>query len=102
MRLSKLIGRRVKEAPKDAQSASHIFLMRGGYIRPVSTGIYTLLPLAKRMTTKIENIIRQEMEAIDSQETMMPVVNPADINLDACVNVSDLLLVLSVFGQCFD
>ena len=79
MRLSKLIGRRVKEAPKDAQSASHIFLMRGGYIRPVSTGIYTLLPLAKRMTTKIENIIRQEMEAIDSQETMMPVVNPADI-----------------------
>ena len=79
MRLSKLIGRRVKEAPKDAQSASHIFLMRGGYIRPVSTGIYTLLPLAKRMTTKIENIIRQEMDSIDSQETMMPVVNPADI-----------------------
>ena len=58
MRLSKLVGKRVKEAPKDAQSASHIFLMRGGYIRPVSTGIYTLLPLAKRMTTKIENIIQ--------------------------------------------
>ena len=79
MRLSKLVGKRVKEAPKDAQSASHIFLMRGGYIRPVSTGIYTLLPLAKRMTTKIENIIRDEMEAVDCQEIMMPVVNPAEI-----------------------
>ncbi|WDE96928.1 proline--tRNA ligase [Lentisphaera profundi] len=79
MRLSKLIGKRVKEAPKDAQSASHIFLMRGGYIRPLSTGIFTLLPLAARMTAKIENIIREEMNAVESQEILMPLVNPADI-----------------------
>ncbi|MCM8534066.1 MAG: proline--tRNA ligase [Lentisphaeraceae bacterium] len=79
MKLSKLIGQRIKETPKDAQSASHIFLIRGGYIRPLSTGIYTLLPLAKRIVTKIENIIREEMNMIEGQEISMPLVNPADI-----------------------
>lgn len=79
MKLSKLIGQRIKETPKDAQSASHIFLIRGGYIRPLSTGIYTLLPLAKRIVSKIENIIREEMNKIEGQEITMPVVNPAEI-----------------------
>ena len=79
MKLSKLIGQRIKETPKDAQSASHIFLIRGGYIRPLSTGIYTLLPLAKRMVTKIENIVREEMNKIEGQEITMPLVNPAEI-----------------------
>ena len=79
MKLSKLIGQRIKETPKDAQSASHIFLIRGGYIRPLSTGIDTLLPLAKRIVTKIENIIREEMNMIEGQEISMPVVNPAEI-----------------------
>ncbi len=79
MRLSKLIGQRIKDAPKDATSASHIFMMRGGYVRPLSTGIYTLLPLGKRVINKIEKIIRQEMDGVDSQEMLMPVVNPAEI-----------------------
>ena len=79
MKLSKLIGNRIKETPKDAQSASHIFLIRGGYIRPLSAGIYTLLPLAKRIISKIENIIRDEMNKIEGQEIQMPVVNPAEI-----------------------
>jgi prolyl-tRNA synthetase len=79
MKLSKLIGNRIKETPKDAHSASHIFLIRGGYIRSLSTGIYTLLPLAKRIISKIENIIREEMNAIEGQEITMPVVNPAEI-----------------------
>ena len=79
MKLSKLIGNRIKETPKDAQSASHIFLIRGGYIRPLSTGIFTLLPLAKRVISKIEGIIREEMDGVDGQEIQMPVVNPAEI-----------------------
>ena len=79
MKLSKLIGNRIKETPKDAQSASHIFLIRGGYIRPLSAGIYTLLPLAKRIISKIEAIIRDEMNKIEGQEIQMPVVNPAEI-----------------------
>ncbi|MCM8542135.1 MAG: proline--tRNA ligase [Lentisphaeraceae bacterium] len=79
MKLSKLIGNRIKETPKDAQSASHIFLIRGGYIRPLSAGIFTLLPLAKRIISKIEAIIRDEMNKIEGQEIQMPVVNPAEI-----------------------
>jgi prolyl-tRNA synthetase len=79
MRLSRLIGRRIKETPKEAQTASHQFLLRGGYIRPVSTGIYSLLPLGKRIVQKIEGIIREEMDAIDGQEVLMPVVLPAEL-----------------------
>lgn len=79
MRLSQLVGQRIKEAPRDAQSASHVFLLRGGYCRPVSTGIYTLLPLGQRICAKIETIIREEMNRIDGQEILMPVVLPAEL-----------------------
>jgi prolyl-tRNA synthetase len=79
MRLSKLIGKRVKETPKDAELTSHIFLLRGGYVRQVGAGLFTLLPLGKRITTKIENIIRKEMNRIDGQEILMPVVLPREL-----------------------
>ncbi len=79
MRMSKLVGRRIKEDPKDAKTVSHKFLIRGGYVRPVSTGIYSLLPVAKRIVMKIEKIIREEMDAIDGQEVLMPVVLPAEL-----------------------
>ena len=79
MRMSKLIGRQIKETPKDASTASHIFMLRGGYIRPVSTGIYSLLPLGKRVTQKIEAIIRKEMNCIEGQEVLMPVVLPREL-----------------------
>ncbi|MCF7854104.1 MAG: proline--tRNA ligase [Candidatus Pacebacteria bacterium] len=79
MRLSRLIGQRIKETPRDAQTASHIFLLRGGYARPVSTGIYSLLPLGTRITAKIEAIIREEMNRIDGQEVLMPVVLPEEL-----------------------
>jgi len=77
--MSKLVGRRLKEEPRDAKTASHKFLLRGGYIRMVSTGIYSLLPLGQRITAKIEQIIREEMDAIDGQEVLMPVVLPAEL-----------------------
>ncbi|MBU2510305.1 proline--tRNA ligase [bacterium] len=79
MILSKLVGKRVKETPKDAITQSHIFLLRGGYIRPISTGIYSLLPLARRITRKIETIIREEMNRIDGQEILMSVAQPAEL-----------------------
>lgn len=79
MRMSQLVGRRLREVPKDAKTVSHQFLIRGGYIRPVSAGIYSLLPLAKRITAKIENIIREEMNRIDGEEVLMPVVLPAEL-----------------------
>ena len=54
MRMSQLVGRRIKEDPKDAKTVSHKFLIRGGYVRPVSAGIYSLLPVGKRIVAKIE------------------------------------------------
>jgi len=79
MKMSKLVGRKIKEDPKDTTTVSHKFLIRGGYVRPVSAGIYSLLPLGKRVVDKIEKIIREEMNAIEGQEVLMPVVLPAEL-----------------------
>lgn len=79
MRLSQLFGQRLREAPRDAQTASHKFLIRGGYCRLVSTGIYSLLPLGLRINRKIAQIIREEMDAIGGQEVLMPVVLSAEL-----------------------
>ncbi len=79
MRMSKLVGRRLKEDPKDAKTISHQYLLRGGYMRMVSTGIYSMLPLGYRITAKIEQIIREEMNAVEGQEILMPVVLPAEL-----------------------
>ncbi len=79
MRMSQMLGRRIKEDPKDAKTVSHKFLVRGGYIRPVSAGIYSLLPPAKRINAKIEAIVREEMNAVGGQEVLMPVVLPAEL-----------------------
>ena len=79
MLLSKLLGERFKEKPADAFMASHIFMLRGGYIRQVSNGIFTLLPPARRASRKIEQIIREEMDAIGGQEVLFPVVLPAEL-----------------------
>ena len=79
MRMSQMLGRRIKEDPKDAKTISHKFLVRGGYIRGVSAGIYSILPLGMRIIEKIETIIREEMNRIDGQEVKMPVVLPAEL-----------------------
>ncbi len=79
MRMSKLVGKRIKEDPKDAQTVSHKFLIRGGYVRPVSAGIYSLLPIAKRVIDKIEAIIREEMNKVEGQEVLLPVVLPREL-----------------------
>jgi prolyl-tRNA synthetase len=79
MKLSQLIGQRIKDTPKDAALPSHIFLLRGGYMRPVAAGIYSLLPLGKRVLLKIERIIREEMDRVGGQEVQLPVVLPADL-----------------------
>ncbi|MCQ2402731.1 MAG: proline--tRNA ligase [Lentisphaeria bacterium] len=79
MRLSQMIGQRLREAPRDAQTISHKFLARGGYCLPVSAGIFTLLPLGYRITQKIEQIIREEMDAIGGQELLMPVALTAEL-----------------------
>lgn len=79
MNIQYLTGDRYKEKPADASIISQIFLMRGGYIRHVANGIYSLLMPAKRIINKIENIVRREMDSIGGQEVLMPVVLPKEL-----------------------
>ncbi len=79
MKISKLVGERTKQAPNNAQLISHAYMLRAGYIKQVATGIYTLLMPAKKSILKIENIIREEMDALDGQEMLFPVVMPREL-----------------------
>ena len=79
MKLSKLVGDRFKETPSDCVVASHALMLRGGYMKYVANGIYSSLPPLKRITKKIEEIIRQEMDALDGQEVSFPVALPASL-----------------------
>ncbi len=79
MRVSHLVSKKHKEKPAEAQLISHIYLLRGGYVRPVSNGIYSMLMPATRIHDKIINIIRSEMDKIGGQEVKMPVVLPREL-----------------------
>jgi prolyl-tRNA synthetase len=79
MKMSNLFFQTLREVPTDAEVISHQLLVRAGFIKQLGAGIYTNLPLAKRSLTKIENILREEMDAIGGQELSMPVVNPAEV-----------------------
>lgn len=79
MRISKLLGERIKETPAGINIKSHAYLIRAGYIKQVSNGIYTLLPPAQRVNQKLQSIIREEMDAIDGQEVLFPVVMPREL-----------------------
>ena len=79
MLVRNLVSKRYKETPADCQIASQALMMRGGYIKPVGNGIFTLFPITKRITTKIEKIIREEMDRIGGQEVMFPVAMPASL-----------------------
>ncbi len=69
----------LREIPKEAEVTSHKILLRGGYIRQLAAGIYTYLPLAYKIIKKIENIIREELDAIGCSELLMPTMQPKDI-----------------------
>ncbi len=79
MKLANMIGERFRETPADCQIISQIFMIRGGYMKQVANGIYSLYMPARRIVRKIENIIREEMDAVDGQEVLFPVVMPADL-----------------------
>jgi prolyl-tRNA synthetase len=78
MRLSKLFARTLREAPAEAEVASHVLLIRAAFIRKVASGIYTMLPLGWRSLRKIEAIIREEMDAAGAQEIRMPIPIPSE------------------------
>ncbi len=79
MRLSQLFFTTLRDDPSDAEMPSHRLLLRAGYVRQLGSGIYSLLPLGFRVNKRVEQVIREEMNRIGSQEIEMPVVHPADI-----------------------
>ena len=79
MRLDKLVGERFKQRPADCVIDSHALMLRGGYMKNMANGIYSSYTVLRRITQKIENIVRQEMDAVDGQEVLFPVVMPASI-----------------------
>lgn len=79
MKVDKLAGERFKEKPSDCVVDSHALMIRGGYMKGVANGIYSSYMPLRRVTRKIENIIREEMDAIDGQEVQFPVVMPASL-----------------------
>jgi prolyl-tRNA synthetase len=79
MRLSTLFFASLRDDPAEAEMVSHKLLVRAGYVRQLGSGIYTILPLGFRVQKKIEQIIREEIDAIGGQEMEMPVVHPAEL-----------------------
>ncbi len=77
--MSRLFGRTLREAPADADSANHQLLLRSGLIVQLAAGVYSFLPPAWRTLLKIEQIIREEMEAAGSQELRMPAIQPREL-----------------------
>src|SRR5262245_14472663 len=78
-RSSQLFLPTLREPPADAEAASHKLLVRAGFIRQVTAGVWTFLPLGWRVHRKVEQIIREEMDAIGGQEMLMPVLTPAEL-----------------------
>jgi prolyl-tRNA synthetase len=78
-RASELFLPTLREDPADAEAVSHKLLVRGGFIRQVSAGLWTYLPLGWRVHRKVEQIIREEINAIGGQEMLMPVLTPAEL-----------------------
>lgn len=79
MRLDKLVGERFRERPSDCVVDSHALMIRGGYMKSVANGIFSSYMPLQRITQKIERIIREEMDALDGQEALLPVVMPASL-----------------------
>src|SRR3982750_1661882 len=78
-RASQLFLPTLREDPADADAVSHRLLVRGGFIRQVSAGLWTFMPLGWRVHRKVEQIIREELDAFGAQEILMPVLTPAEL-----------------------
>ena len=79
MRVSQLLGRTLRQEPGEAETPSHRLMLKASLIQQVAAGVYTYLPLAWRSLRKIEQIIREEMDAAGGQEVMMPVLQPIEV-----------------------
>ena len=102
MRMSRLLLRTLREAPADAEVASHRLLVRAGYIRRLASGVYTFLPLGVRVLHRIERIIREELDGAGCQEVLLPALHPFELWEEsgrAALFGSDALPALVVEGR---
>lgn len=79
MKLSRLFGRTLREAPAEAESEAHQLILRAGIVRQTAAGIYSYLPLGYRVVQKVAALLREEMNAVEGQEISLPVIVPADL-----------------------
>jgi prolyl-tRNA synthetase len=79
MRMSRLLVRTLREAPADAEVASHRLLVRAGFIRRLASGVYTFLPLGYRVLQRIERVVREELDRAGCQEMLMPALHPIEL-----------------------
>ncbi len=79
MRMSQLLVRTLREAPADAEVASHRLLVRAGYIRRLASGVYTFLPLGFRVLQRLERVVREELDRAGCQEMLMPALHPIEL-----------------------
>lgn len=77
--MSKMYTPTLKEVPSEAEIPSHKLMLKSGMIRKTASGIYSFLPIAQKILKKIENIIREEVDAIGGQEILMPAMQPAEL-----------------------
>ncbi len=99
MRMSRLLVRTLREAPADAEVASHQLLVRAGYIRRLASGVYSFLPLGMRVLARVERIIREELDAAGCQEVLLPALHPIELweqSGRAALFGSDLLPAMTV------
>src|SRR5690349_14192574 len=79
MRQSRLFGKTLREAPRDAQTLAHALMLRAGYIQQLSAGVYVYLPLLYRTLAKLSQIVREEMERAGAVELLMPALQPREL-----------------------
>jgi prolyl-tRNA synthetase len=92
----------LRDDPADAEAVSHKLLVRGGFIRQVSAGIWTFMPLGWRVHRKIEQVIREEMDAIGGQEMLMPVLTPAELwETTGRINIPEIFHLQDRTGRHF-
>ncbi len=79
MRMTRLFGRTLREAPSDAEFASHRLLLRGGFIDQLAAGIYSYMPLGWRAKRRVEQIVREEMDRAAAEEVLLPAIHPFEL-----------------------
>ena len=94
MRMSRLFGRTLRQAPSDAETINHQLLLRAGLVQGLAAGFFSYLPLGWRVHRKIETIIRQEMNAIGGQGVRLPALHPLDLWQETGRDTVDILFRL--------